>query len=176
MSAFEIGRAVGAAIGMTIGVVLVLVIFMISNKNRKMKTEYDERQQIIRGKGYKYAFFGVTIYAVLCFFLGMMGLELPMEPAVEAFSYIFVGVVVNIVYCIIHDAYWGLNNNRKRYLIIMGAIVVLNTAVVIRTGMDGELVVYGMLSSVGINLLVTVMMLILFVTLGIHSIREKREV
>ncbi len=175
MNAYETGRMIGAVVGMLVGIGLVALIFMISNKNKKIRSDYDERQKIIRGKGYQYGFYAMVFYGALIFLLGMGGIEIPMEPSVEAFSYIFVGIVTDIVYCIFHDAYWGLNNNKKRYLIIMGAVSVVNLLVVVGALRGGELVVDGKLSTMGVNLLCTVLFVVMFVSIAVKMILEKRE-
>ena len=50
------GKGAGFAVGITVGVILVMVLLKMSNTDKKIKTEYDERQERIRGKAYKYAF------------------------------------------------------------------------------------------------------------------------
>ncbi|MBO4903208.1 MAG: hypothetical protein J5518_10480 [Lachnospiraceae bacterium] len=175
MDAYNIGKLAGVLTGFVVGIVLVAVIARFANRNKKMKTEYDERQNVIRGMGYKYGFYAVVLYAALQTILAVAGIELPMAPEVLAFSYIFLGVTVTFVYCVLNDAYWGLNNNRRRYLILMGLIMLLNGAGVARAIADGSLIVDGKLSTMGMNLLVTVMFIIMMAVMGIQTLREKAE-
>lgn len=174
MDAYSIGKTVGVLTGFVVGLVIVVIIAVICNKNRKVKTQYDERQQIIRGKGYHYAFYAIMIFAALNVVLSLAGLELPVVPEVLAFCYIFVGAATNIVYCIFQDAYWGLNNNKKRYLIVFLLIALLNIAIVVRSYLAGTLIEDGRLGTMGTNLLVAVLFLVTGLAILIQMIREKK--
>ena len=55
-------KSAGFVIGIVIGLIACVVLFKISNTNHKSKTEYDERQQVIRGKAYRYAFYVLAVY------------------------------------------------------------------------------------------------------------------
>ena len=50
-------KGMGFIAGLIVGLVLVVIIFRIANTDKKIKSEYDERQLRIRGKAYKYAFY-----------------------------------------------------------------------------------------------------------------------
>ena len=88
MSEYSIGKLVGSLVGFVIGIVLVLIVSKFANKNRKVKTEYDERQKVLRGEGYKYGFYAMAIYAALNTILGIADCALPVEPSVYNFTYI----------------------------------------------------------------------------------------
>ena len=88
MSTYNIARFTGVLCGFAVGIVLVIIIAKICNRNRKMKTEYDERQNIVRGNGYKYGFYAMMIYAALLVVLGVAEIDLPAESCVTAFSII----------------------------------------------------------------------------------------
>ncbi len=173
MDAYNIGKLIGVLCGFVLGIVLVVIIARICNRNRKMKTEYDERQMILRGRGYRWGFYAMLIYAALNVVLGATEIEVPAEPAVIAFSYIFVGAMVNCIYCIGHDAYWGLNNSKGRYLIIFAVITLINIAGVARAIATGSLIVDGRLSTTGINLMVTIMLVVIVAVLAVQACRER---
>ena len=112
-------RMFGVATGVAVGLVLALIIVRTVNRDRKLRTEYDEMQKLARGQAYKYAFYAVMIYEALVCWLSM-GIELPAEQSVIHFFGIFVGITVQACYCIWKDAYIGLNTNLKRYIILVG--------------------------------------------------------
>ena len=99
-------RMFGVATGVAVGLVLALVIVRTVNRDRKLRTEYDEMQKLARGQAYKYAFYAVMIYEALVCWLSM-GIELPAEQSVIHFFGIFVGITVQACYCIWKDAYIG---------------------------------------------------------------------
>ena len=118
-------RMFGVATGVAVGLVLALIIVRTVNRDRKLRTEYDEMQKLARGQAYKYAFYAVMIYEALVCWLSM-GIELPAEQSVIHFFGIFVGITVQACYCIWKDAYIGLNTNLKRYIILVTIASVLN--------------------------------------------------
>ena len=59
--------AAGIPVGIAVGIILVVIILRFINRNKKVTTEYDERQKQIRGEGYKIAFFAVLLFeAAMC--------------------------------------------------------------------------------------------------------------
>jgi len=175
MDAYSLGKATGVVFGLLLGVLIVVVLTRFANKNRKLKTDYDERQEIARGKGFKVAFYSMVGYSVINLILALADLPLPMEPAVQAFSYLAIGVMVDIIYCIWNDCYWGMNNNKKKYIIFMLAAGLLNLIVPIRAALADTLVVNGALSTPGINLMCSVILLATAVITTAKAIRESKS-
>ena len=162
----NIYKSAGVAIGILVGLVIAFALIIIANKNRKIKSEYDERQLRIRGDAYRYAFYTVVIYEVILFVVEIGGFALPLEEYVLHFAGILFGVLVLSGYCIWKDAYWGLNNNRKRYGIILVVAGLLNALPVVMTLVagDGD-------SFPWVNLLTTVMLLVV----GVEQFRQIRH-
>lgn len=176
MSAYNMGKLFGAIVGFAVGIILVIIVAKFANKNKKVKTEYDERQKLLRGEGYKYGFYAVLAYAAVTSLLGIANVSLPMEPSVYGFSYVFVGVVVDVGYCIFHDCYWGLNNNRVKWLLVMLFAAIINIITTVGAILNGEFFNNGMISSPGINMFCSLLLIILAVCVLIKSIIENGEV
>lgn len=168
-------RTIGILIGMIIGLLICGVVFITANNNRKIKTEYDERQNEVRGKGFKYGFYTAVILLGVVAVLDMMEVELPMENAVTSMTVICISVMVNAIYNIINEGYWGLNNNKKRYGIYMALIALLNAVVAYICYKHGILFVNGKLAMNGVNLICSIMFVILFVTILIKDITTKDD-
>ena len=122
----NIMKSAGLTVGILIGLVLAFALILISNNNRKVRTEYDERQLRVRGDAYRYAFYSVIICEVILLILEFGEVVLPIPAYVLHFGGILIGVLVLCTYCIWKDAYWGLNNNRRRYGIILIVAGLLN--------------------------------------------------
>ena len=122
----NIYKSAGVTFGIIIGLILAIALILISNNNRKIKSEYDERQLRVRGDAYRYAFYTVLICEVILFILAFGEFSLPVPEYVLHFAGILIGCLVLSGYCIWKDAYWGLNNNRKRYGIILVIAGLLN--------------------------------------------------
>ena len=162
-------------IGIVVGIILVLIILMFVNKDGRLKTKYDERQLLVRGKAYKYGFFACLISnAVFMFFMtGDFGFE------VFGYSIFFfpilIGVTVQVTYCIFKDGYVGLNTNMTRFIIIIAVIGVLNFALFFRSLFAGDLIINGRMQGPFLNLLCGLLLIIVAVELFIKKLLDARE-
>lgn len=172
---YNIGRLLGCVVGMLFGIALVLIAARFANKNKRLKTEYDERQEALRGVGYKYGFYAMFIYAAINMILALAEVPLPLEPSVLAFSYIVLGGIVDISYCIMHDCYWGLNNNRTKWGAVMGVAALINVVAVIMAIKEGAMVVDGRISTPGINAMCAILLLYLAACVAVKAIIDKKE-
>ena len=158
-------RSMGLAVGIAVGVVISILLIRLVNRDRKLRTEYDEMQKIIRGRGYKIAFYTVLIYEGLLIFLDSM-IAIPAVPMVTHFGAIVVGVTVQAGYCIWNDAYVGLNTRMGRFLLVALFATAINAAVAILAAVNGHMVVDGVLQDPFVNL----MCALIFVVLGVIAV------
>lgn len=168
-------KLIGIVSGIMLGLVICFIVFKYSNNNHKAKTEYDERQQEIRGRGYRVAFYTAMILEAILLVLDYGNLSLPADPYLAHAAVIFISCTVLGCYAIWNGAYWGLNNDRKRYFIVLGVTVVLNALPVIMTATHGGLLENGKLSSVFINLLALVMLAVLGIVMLIRDNLDRNE-
>lgn len=150
----------------------VLIGMKKSKTDGRLFAKYDERQQLVRGKGWKYGFFTMVgadaIYAVVVDILGFV----PCHSVVSATASIILGVMVYCVYCIMHDGYYGLNENRRTCNMIFLFIGLANLVISIMGIIHGEVIVDGQISLKATNLLCAILM---FVILGASIIKEAIE-
>lgn len=119
------------AAGFAFAILTALIIFLIVwkfTKNKNLKGRFDERQELVRGRGYKYA----------CFtFLGLITLDLlaegfnafettPVSRSLALFFIILTGVMVYAVYCVMNDSYFGVGQDTRTYRALMWIIVACN--------------------------------------------------
>lgn len=171
MAEYKLGVAAGILAGL---VVAALLIRWVRVRGHKKRCEFDERQELIRGRGFKYGFYTLLIYM---FFYGFLesALEHPfIDPMVGAYIGCMVGIVVWAGYGIWNDAYLALNENVKRVYIIFIGVFVMNLAVGIMQIVEGNLIEDGMLSVGGLNLSCCLMMLALLLILGAKRIHDRR--
>ena len=126
----------GLGIGIMIGLVIALIFFKYGNTDHKVMTEYDERQKTIRGKGYMLAFYTLLIYDVVTGVLRSGGFRFPVKDILVSYTGIILSCTVLGAYCIWKGAYWGMNNNKKRYAVLLAVCIVLNAIPVVRLFMD----------------------------------------
>ena len=143
------------------------------NKDNKVKTKYDERQLKIRGDAYKYGFYATMITNGLLLALAASGLEKFLGMNVY-FIPVFVGIVAHITYSVFKDAYFGMNNKRKNYLIFMAFVGLINFAVAIIATVNGELISDGALQAPFLNYLCGSLFVILAIELIIKNLIDKK--
>ena len=104
-------------------IVLFLIVFACVVRS-SVKNTYDERQQIYRGKGCRFAF----IVLLLCNLVyGLVGVDtFPADPDLMVMVIGVLGVGTYCVYCIWKDAYIGLRQNWKTVAIPLAVIGVLD--------------------------------------------------
>ena len=165
---------VGLLCGMLFGVVLGLLVVMLLFKYVKIKKEgsnfeYDERQQIARGNGFKYAYITSIIYnGVLCM-LAVLGNPLPIDMSVLILAGILLSVLVYVIYCVRHDAYVSLNENANRLMIVFSIIGIVNTLIGVMHIIEGTMIEEGMVTFRCMNLLCGIMLLFVTGILFAHT-------
>ncbi|MBQ7228539.1 MAG: hypothetical protein IJS23_02885 [Clostridia bacterium] len=149
-------------------------IFKRANNDHKAKTQYDERQNVIRGRGYMFGFWTVLVFLGILFIMETFGITLPVAPFSLGFIGAILGATVMSVYNVWKGAYWGLNNNRKQYIIIFAFLLLFNLIPIIGAWKtEGFLnVIQG--SSL-VNIGVEFMLIALGAALLLRQLKDKNE-
>lgn len=165
----NIFKSAGVAVGILVGLIVAFVLIRLANSNRKVKAEYDERQLRVRGDAYRYAFYTVVIWEAVLIVLAYGDFHLPVPDIALHFAGIIIGALVLSTICIWKDAYWGLNNNRKSYGIILVVAGVFNAIPVVGRLSDaaGSDFPY-------VNLLCCVMLVVVGAELLLKQLADKR--
>lgn len=126
------------------------------------KDSYDERQQLARGKAYKYAFFTLIFYVTIVSLIS----EFSRISWFMSFCGIWIGVCLSImvfaVICILEDAYMSLYENAKGVIMIFSIVAIMNLVVVVRIIMERRPILEnGAISLDYMNLVVGVMICVI---------------
>lgn len=120
----EVAAMIGALAGILVGLVIVYVACRWIRQGRG-KAQYDERQELIRGKAYKCAFYvtllGISIALCTGDYIGKY-----VNISVVLFVVLCVGVLMYAGYCIFHDAYFALNSRPGRYAFFSVVVAAVN--------------------------------------------------
>ena len=118
------------AMGLAFGIVTALIIFALIWKFSKktMKGTFDERQELVRGRGYRYACFTMLGLLVLDLLLESYGAfeTIPVTRTLAIFFMILAGVMVYALYCIKNDSYFGVGTDTRTYRAVMWVVIVCN--------------------------------------------------
>lgn len=124
-----------------------VIIWAKRGKRCAARGDLDERQRLIQGNAFRYGFF--TLALVECIYaLADSTFELPIESWVGNIGCVMFGCLVNVIYCIWKDAYFGLHANRKQILLLMIILGISNTMQTMCKLTDGVLWENG---QIGIN-------------------------
>lgn len=162
-------------IGLLVGLLISILIIKMVNKNGKAKTEYDEMQEIERGKGYKYGFWTMCAVAGFWGCLSLFDIELPFDTFTLFLMTIIIGAGVQAIYCIMKDAYIGLNTNKVRIGIVtlfIGLFNLVNAAIFI---IKGNFYVDGKFGASFSNLMCGLMILAIGIAFLIKNAIDKKE-
>lgn len=132
------------ATGLAFGIVTALIIFALIWKfsKKSMKGQFDERQELVRGRGYKYACFTLLGLLTLDLLLESYGTfeTLPVSRALALFFIILAGVMVYALYCIKNDSYFGVGTDTRTYRAVMWVVIVSNAISGFSNLKDGAMV------------------------------------
>lgn len=165
----------GWIIGIFVGIILVVVLLKVMNRDGGLRTQYDERQQIVRGKAYKVGFYAILLTNAILLFLSTGDFGIERLGYMVFFIPIFVGLVAQISYSIFKDGYVGLNTNMTRFIIIMAVIGAFNFFLAIEAQIHGELIQNGSFKGPFINLLCGMLFIIIAAELIVKKCIDSRE-
>ena len=98
---------------------VIIAALAVTCTIKKAKAEYDERQKLIRGKGYRISFFLYSFEFALLMFMDNMDDSLPMTyGAFYAIAFIL-PICVFVIYCISKDAFVGITTNIIQYILLV---------------------------------------------------------
>ena len=163
-------QSVAILLGLLIGLCLLVLIFSLSLKGPEWKERYDERQELERGRGFKYAFFTMLIYFLAMLILDTAVIPLAVDTSVLYCSGIFLGILVYMVYCIWHESYFALNQNMRTTMITLGLIGLFNFVIGLSHLVGGAMIENGRLTFHAINFLCAFLFIALFLTMLLKRI------
>ncbi|MCI5902748.1 MAG: hypothetical protein MRZ74_09495 [Blautia sp.] len=164
----------GILTGILAGVILVIIFLKYSKKDGSLRCKWDERQLLIRGNGFKYAFFTVLVLLFLYCSLGVSFEGFPLDVQAAGFLIAILGVAVDVVYCIWNGAYFSLNENRKRVLIGFALIGGFNLFIGVSGILHGASITNGVLNVRSANLFCGALFIVIFLTLFLRmAVPEK---
>ncbi len=162
--------------GIVCGVLAVaLVCWLISRINKKNgveKKDYDERQQAIRDKGFRFAY--LTLLGCMAVLALLHSLDIVTG---NISGWLFIGVIlsatVHVVYSIYKDAYFRVSDSPRSYIVLFGVLGPVNLIMGAVKRISGE--VEGVFPTTeDLNLIVGVMLAIVAISILIKLRLDKR--
>ena len=162
------------ALGIMAGV--MIGAWFVSRRARKRGSDFDEMQLKIRAKGFQIGFYTALILILFLLLLSELDCFTVFTPGFAAFAALIISVTVFAVYCILHEAFVGLRDNPKQYIIIFSLVVLLQAFAAIRYWAAGELLEDGRLTfGSGASSVMVVCFLAILITLVVKVKRNGKE-
>lgn len=162
--------------GMLAGLIFVVILVTAATKGDEVKARYDERQELVRGKGFKYAFFSMITWAVILFALEPLEITLPLSTSNASFINVIFGVTVYATYCIWNDGYFALNQKSGLIMTVLIIMGVINLLMGINAFVEGYAWINGQLSIRSMNLFCGIVMIIVCTTMLLKKfVKDRKE-
>ena len=166
---YNVGLLLGMLTGAVAGILIVTLSFKFTKIKKDSGFEYDERQLLARGEGFKYAYMTAIIYnAILCIFT-IADVPIPVEQSVMIMAGILISIMVCAVYCIKREAYVSLNENTNRLLLVFVVLGGINFSIGILHCIHGTMVENGIVTHHALNLLCGIFLLTIAGVLFVHT-------
>ena len=105
-------------LGIAIGFFATSFLVLFRNRLSKDKQDcYDERQVIVRGKGYQYAFF-TTMGLLMLYATFAEPIEKYLEAGIIPLAILLFSGLILMGYCLFHDAFWGLSSKKNKRMVV----------------------------------------------------------
>lgn len=161
---------VGVYAGVIIGIICVVFLLALTKNGDSAKCKFDERQELVRGRGFKYGFFTLLICNFIVFLLEMSDVPVYAETEVIVVINCLIGISIYVIYCIWNEGYFALNENRKRLMVAFAVIGVANLLVSAVNIAEGTMIENGKLTFRSLNLCCGLLLIVVFVTLLLKKV------
>ena len=155
------------------GITVVLIVYLITRVTHGKNKDFDERQTAARGKAFQYAFITTALGELLYVCLEAGGIVFA-DSSIGPLLPVLLGAAVFAVTAVANDAYLSLRESAKSAFLFPLLFLALNLLIGIPKLIDGKVIVDGLLTFDGINLIIAALFLILFAAIVIHWFQGSR--
>ena len=146
----------------------------VENMSDKYKeAKYDERQTVVRGRAFKYAY-GTLLVALLLYAV-TEGLWSWCEPVTGCVAAIAVSLIPYVWISIMNAAYGWADTNRLGQYVVFVLLGIMNLGLAVSSWLEGDMVVDGVLQIGGANLMLGIVFIYVFAVALIQRARQKRS-
>ncbi len=162
-------------LGGLIGLAATALLLTLSKNGTDYKCKYDERQELLQGRAFKYAFYTLLIYLVFLIFFAMGNIRIPAEQSVVLSFGVIFSISVFAVYSIWKEAYFSLNENKVKLFWSFSLFLLFNLIIGIWCISSDPVIENGVLTYRCINLFLGIWGIFILIGIFIKQILSKRE-
>ena len=178
---FAKARLILLAVTLLLVMLIALLVYFIATKGTMEKFRFDERQEALRGRGFRLSFYVMLGYILWIFMVDTMGFIQPEYYTILYVLGLIIGVLVYAVYAIWNDCYFAMNEKRSTSIWIIAIVGIVNLIVGIVNSKIFSKVGNGAPFGIGIsktpliNLAVAVMFIVIAVTMVLKKMSAGRS-
>ncbi len=163
---------IGAVIGLIIAAVLIVLLIRSDNS---LKANYDERQELARGKAFKGGFYSFLAYAGVIWIMSMGRYKFHADTGFliglgATLSLLVYGVIV-----IATDAYFALNDKPAQTIGVLAGGAILNYVAFLMNFVNGSTIRDGELKSSWVSLMIAIVLTIMLAAIIIKKMTKKED-
>ncbi len=151
-----------------------ILLVTVRYKNRHKNEHYDERQVLVRGKGFRLGYMVMCgmnlVYG--CFLYGFT--KSIVSPQFVALSIVFLGILVYAVYCIFNDAYLQVGQKSGKWIGIT-LLVIASNLISFFMNKEQGLNVNGFATGKSLNLMIVVVFSVVLISFIIKKLIDRSE-
>ena len=167
--------ALGVMFGILIAVLIVTIISLVKRRKTSGCDEFDERQQLIRGKAYQHAFIVTLCVAALYGGLVAITERAYMADGVAALLVTFIGIGEFGAESILRDAFYTARNRPKTYILLYLACILSQIAGAVGHIRNNDLVQDGVLTMNVLPLACIVLFSVILICLVVKAAQKPKE-
>ena len=155
-------------------VFLVAFVLIISKLTKNKNCNFDERQELIRGRAFKYAFFATLIYEAG---YGMVSSLLEkdfMTTSTALLVGMYISLIIFAVYNIWNEAFFAFNQKPVSYIVIFSITTICSVLSGIDSIKDGSIIENGLLTIDCIGLISSITFATILITMLVKMIINKK--
>ena len=124
----KIYMSLGTLVGVLLGFAIAILILTITKKDHKLRSKYDERQILNRGKCFKALCIILAVEFGVNMYIDIVEILLPVPLFILYAVELCCAAMVFITLAIHYEAYWALNEDRPKVMIYFVVIAIANLA------------------------------------------------
>ena len=172
----NLAYALGFIFGICLFSAIIIIPMLIAiTKDGKLKRKYDERQELIRGRGFKVACYTMIVLNIVYAIAMVVYSKLPIEPSAVMFIIAILGAMVYAWYCILNDGYFALNERVPQTIIVFTIIGLANLMMGISHILSENMIKNGVIKFECMSVVCGVLMLITVLVILIKQHKDKKE-
>ena len=161
-------KGMGFVVGFIVAIAVLFVIRRVMHsKTNAAACDYDERQIALRNAAYQKGFITTVFVGIILGGLEVAGVSV-CTPGITTILSVFAGICVFVCVAIYKDAYFGLNQQKRKIMILFAIIGIVQWINVICDFIDGEFLEHGKIGFSGVSLGCAAMFTLIVVMLIFH--------